>query len=268
MRRALNGRGERRVVEIGVVDPDPLDERGQVRGQIRAGAESVRAQDRRDHPDRRGLAVGPDDVDRLESPLRMPERGHQPAHAVESEPHPEQLEREQVALGVLEREAHSASRSAFRRASLSRSAWTTADGALSTNPLLDELPLGLRDVLLDPRPVGRALALRRLQVEALAGEDLDRAAGDRNRLHRLAHRHPRSYNPGEPRHLFGRLLVAVGGQPRRQLGAGLHAGVIAPPRSARTASITRASERSAGSSIAPSSPATPAASRPDAPGTY
>ena len=33
--------------------------------------------------------------------LGLAERGHQPAHAVEPEAHPEQLEREQVALGLV-----------------------------------------------------------------------------------------------------------------------------------------------------------------------
>ena len=32
----------------------------------------------------------------------MPERGHQPVHAVQAEPHAEQLEAEQVVLGLAE----------------------------------------------------------------------------------------------------------------------------------------------------------------------
>src|SRR5947209_10689181 len=69
----------------------------------------------------------------------MAERGHQPAHAVQAEAHAEQLEREQVALGLggVHLGPSSASSSAVSRASLSRSACTTWGGAFSTKPGLD-----------------------------------------------------------------------------------------------------------------------------------
>ena len=50
--------------------------------------------------DRRGLAVGAHHVDGAEALVRRVERGHQPAHALEPEAHPEHLERVEVALGV------------------------------------------------------------------------------------------------------------------------------------------------------------------------
>ncbi len=88
-------------LEVGILDPDPLPERDQVRRDVDAGAQAVMRQNRGDHARGRGLAVGPNHVDRRELPLRMPERGHQSAHAVQPEPHPEQLERQQVALRLL-----------------------------------------------------------------------------------------------------------------------------------------------------------------------
>src|SRR5438270_13638433 len=88
-------------------------------------------QDGSDHADGRGLAVRPDDMDRVKAPLRMAQRGHQPAHAVQAEAHPEQLAGEDVALGVLW--IHIASCSARRRSSSSRTFCTTSGGAFSTN---------------------------------------------------------------------------------------------------------------------------------------
>src|SRR5579859_4588468 len=57
-------------------------------------------EDRGDHADGGGLAVCADHMDRLEAALGMLERGHQSAHPVQPEPHSEQLEREQVTLGL------------------------------------------------------------------------------------------------------------------------------------------------------------------------
>src|SRR5207248_1712867 len=74
-------------------------------------------------------------VDRVELALRVTECGHQPPHTVQPEPHPEQLERQQVSLRLLARHA-SPSSSACRRASLSRSVCTTSAGAFATNPWL------------------------------------------------------------------------------------------------------------------------------------
>ena len=59
-----------------------------------AGTDAVGLEDRRRHPHRRALAVGADHVDRAERALRAAERRQQAAHALEPEPHAEQLERE------------------------------------------------------------------------------------------------------------------------------------------------------------------------------
>jgi hypothetical protein len=53
----------------------------------------VALEDRGAEADRGGLAVGADHVDRREATLGQTEHGHQPVHAVEPEPHAEQLER-------------------------------------------------------------------------------------------------------------------------------------------------------------------------------
>src|ERR1035437_7480543 len=132
-----------------------------MRREIGPGAQTVAWEDRGDHPRGRGLAVGADHVDRAKASLWVPQRGHQPAHPVKTEPHPEQLQREQVALGLLwghsdlrrnRRQAiapsesppgrfavHPASSSALRRARLSRSPATTSGGALATKPWLASL---------------------------------------------------------------------------------------------------------------------------------
>src|SRR5206468_9594952 len=79
------------------------------------------------------------------------EHRHQPAHPGEPEAHPEQLEAQQVALGLDRgppgpagsrgaRLGHSAVSSASRPAIRSRWAATTAGGALATKPGLASLP--------------------------------------------------------------------------------------------------------------------------------
>ena len=98
MRRALDRRRERGAVERALAHLDPLREGAQVRRRVGPGAEPVTLQDRRDHPRRRRLAVRPDDVDAREPALRHPEHRHELVHAVEPEPHAEQLEVEQVVL--------------------------------------------------------------------------------------------------------------------------------------------------------------------------
>ena len=103
---------ELRLGDVVAVDADPLGERLQVRRQVGAGPPAVLRQDLRDHPRRRGLAVGADHVDRLKTSLGVIQRGHQPTHPVQPEPHPEQLQRQQVALGL--RARHLAHPSASR----------------------------------------------------------------------------------------------------------------------------------------------------------
>src|SRR4051812_41720575 len=90
---------------------------------------------------RRRLPVRPHHVDGAVGALRRPEHGEQPPHALEAEAHAEQLEPEDVLLGLLERPGHAASSSssACSRASLSRSACTTSGLALVTNPWLESL---------------------------------------------------------------------------------------------------------------------------------
>ena len=118
---------------------DSLRERAQMRRGVRAGPQPVALEDRRDHPDGRGLAVRPDDVDRREPPLRHAEDRHQLVHAVEPEPHPEQLEPEQVVLGLAERHQRLRARPGSR-SSLSRSRSTTSGGAFLTKPSFASLP--------------------------------------------------------------------------------------------------------------------------------
>ena len=187
--------------QVPVVDPDPLAERDQVRRQVGAGPQAVVGQDRGDHPRRRGLAVGADDVDRRESALGMPERGHQPPHPVQPEPHPEQLQRQQIALGLALVHGAAApgafghvvitpvtappARLAAAPACRARPA-PPAAGALATKPWLASLrsarsisASSLRAALLNPalgRPRGRRSAPAKICTCA---------AGDRHRGHRL-----------------------------------------------------------------------------------
>jgi len=122
--------------EVVVADPDALGERRQVRGQVGAGAQAVRAEHRRGEPHGRRLAVRADDVDRAEGLPRAAQRGEQPAHPLEAEAHAEQLEAEKVLLRPRGAPGHSPSRSSRRAASFARSASTTASGALATKPSL------------------------------------------------------------------------------------------------------------------------------------
>ena len=147
------------------VDPHALGEAGQVRRQVGARAHAVGLQQRRGVADRRALAVGADHVDRAQPLLRVAEHGEQAADALEPEAHAEQLQREQVLLGALQAPGHVSASSARSRASLSRSAWTTAAGALADEALVGELALGAGDLGLQlaaarlrrgaPRPRGR-----------------------------------------------------------------------------------------------------------------
>jgi hypothetical protein len=99
--RHARDRGGEVVVRDGLaVDLDSLGERAQVRRRVGADVESVLAQDARGEAHGRRLAVRPDDVDRREAALRHAEHRHQLVHAVEPEPHAEQLQVEQVLLGL------------------------------------------------------------------------------------------------------------------------------------------------------------------------
>ena len=60
-------------------------QRGDVRGDVGAGRRAVRLEQRGGHPGDRGLAVGPDDVDRGEAVLRHPEQSAEPPHPLQPE---------------------------------------------------------------------------------------------------------------------------------------------------------------------------------------
>ena len=158
--------GRRRRTPSGSRSASPIRmrsaKRRQVRREVRAGAHAVGLEQRGGHAHRRALAVRADDVDRAEALLRGAERRQQPAHALEAEAHAEELEAEQVLLRAASGapgRAHSPARSSRRPASLSRSASTTAAGALPTKPCVAELvaPRGR-----SPRPASpRRSSIRR-----------------------------------------------------------------------------------------------------------
>ena len=100
VRRACDSLGELGVPERTLAELDPLREAAQMWRGVDAGREALALEDRGSETRRRRLAVRADDVDRRKSPLRHPERRHQLVHAVEPEPHAEQLEAEQVVLGL------------------------------------------------------------------------------------------------------------------------------------------------------------------------
>ena len=137
--RALHGGAEGVGPQVGIADPDPLGEAGEMRREVRAGAHAVRLEQRGRHPHGRALAVRADHVDRAEALLRRAERREQPAHALQPEAHPEQLEAEQVLLGARGAPRHSASRSSRRRASLSRSRGHDRLGRLGDEAVVAEL---------------------------------------------------------------------------------------------------------------------------------
>ena len=94
--------------------------------------------------------------------LGMAERGHQPAHALEPEAHPEQLQREQVALGLASgsQRLQLGTRS---RSSLSRSACDDVRRRLGDEAVVGELALRPLDLVLElgaPRARLRSAAPR------------------------------------------------------------------------------------------------------------
>src|SRR5919201_5885072 len=104
----------------------------------------MRVEQRRAHRGYRRLPVRPHDVDRGEAMLRHPERGDEPADAVEPEAPPDRLERGEVGLriGVAPRHDYrpSSSSSLRKRSSLRRSASTTSAGAFVTKTSFASLP--------------------------------------------------------------------------------------------------------------------------------
>ena len=157
-----------------------------MRRQVGAGAQPVAAQDRGGHARRRGLAVGAHHVDRRDSaPAASRATVMQPAHPVQAEAHAEQLEAEEVALGVGEAR-HSCSSSRRRRSSFSRSACDELLGRLGHEALVGELALGARDLAAQALALGGALARLLGGVDERARADLGHAAGERHGGGRLA----------------------------------------------------------------------------------
>ncbi len=144
-----------------------------------------------------------------EPPLRHAERGHQLVHAVEAEPHAEQLEAEQVAP-----RPRAGSRAAAVRArrgssaSLSRSASTTWRGRPLDERSLASLPSSALDLALELLAPGRDASAGLAGVEGLARADCAR----RRRAPRP--RRPASsavggqLEPRQPRHAGRELVVA------------------------------------------------------------
>ena len=137
------------------------------------------------------LAVRADDVDRAEALLRAAEHGQQPAHALEPEAHAEQLEREQVGLGVLE--APGAHRSASSRLSSLELLALLLDhrgGRLGHEALVGELALGAGDLLLERRALRLGAPARGLEVDGLGGEHERRCRRGRRRWPPARRRRP------------------------------------------------------------------------------
>ncbi len=189
---ASDGGAEALGLEVPLVDPDPLAEGDEVRRYIgarcaaRGGPGSRRSSassrtcrwcpprgssesDARDAPERSsGAASGP-----ARSACRTA-----PASAGSARP------RSRSSPALRDPSAsHRASSSACSRRSFSRSASTTASGALATKPCVGQLALGRARSRPRACPGAARAGARRLQVEAIAGQDLDAAAGDRHRGH-------------------------------------------------------------------------------------
>ena len=129
--------------------------------------------------------------------------------------------------------SHRAPSSAFRRASLSRSSWTTSGRALATNPSLASLR-SARSISASSLPALLGHPGRRaLDVEIGAGEDLHLTAG---------HRHGRDGlgavggtiegEAGETADVLERVLVSGRLEPCLEHRAGLDAGQVAPAHAA------------------------------------
>ena len=240
-RGALHGGAEGVGREVLVADPDPLGEGDQVRREVGAGAHAVGLEQRGGHADGRALAVGPHDVDGREALLRAAERGQQAPHPLQPEAHAEQLEREQVLLGLLLAPAHAASSSSSWRsaASLSRSPCTTASGARATKRSLASLPSARA---ISDSSSARRCSLRRvaaLEVHRVGGEHGHRPAGHADGRHRLAVAVPGQ--PAEPCHVLGRRVVALRVEARGDRLAGRGADAV-PPRAQRLHGLDRARE--------------------------
>ena len=104
--RARDGGGELLPVELLAADEHALAVGDQMRGQVGAGAQAVTLEDRGDHARRRGLAVGPQHLDRREAPLGGVERGHHAAHDGYFRRTTRVLEWSSTTSGILQSEEH------------------------------------------------------------------------------------------------------------------------------------------------------------------
>ena len=197
----------------------------QVRRQVGAGAHAVALEDRGGHA--HGRATCRSCRRRGSTRKRScgrPSAVEQPAHAVQAEAHAEQLEREQVLAPRRSARpgAHSASSSARRRASFSRSASTTAGGALATNPSLASLRSARCDLARRARRgAPRARPLGGLEVDVLGAAARATAPPGTRDASPRARRRPRVQAKRASRAICSAVrLVAVGEQPRRQTAPG------------------------------------------------
>ncbi len=176
--RPLDGRGEALARHRLLPHLDPLAERGQVRRGVAAGAQPVALQHRGGEAHGRRLAVGAHHVHRREPALGHAQRGGQPVHALQAEAHAEQLQAQQVLLGLAQGPGGHQSRSQRRRVlgQLAALALDHVGGRALHEPRVAELLLQPLD--LAPQPVALALdpAARLGGVEVGAGQQLHRAA--------------------------------------------------------------------------------------------
>ena len=168
-------------------------------------------------------------MDRGEAPLRQTEHGHQPVHAVQPEPHAEQLEREEVLLGLPEGHAASRRASASRcSSSLRRSSSTDLGGRLRHEALVGQLALGALDLLAEPLDPLLDPGPRLGGVERVARQDLDAASGHRHRGEHLAVRgRAGPLEARKPRDLLVDIVVALGGEPAEHGRARLRVDLVA-----------------------------------------
>ena len=208
-----------------------------------------------------------------ERALGVVERGHQPPHAVEPEPHPEQLERQQVALGLLGRSSRlrvTAPRAPLRsRASLSRSACNHVRRRLGDESLVGELALGALDLGLELGSPGSAACVGGLEVELVArrGSRCPARDGDRGRRGSGRRRRPATAAPSRASVLVGLARSRRRPAARGRVAPALTAAESRHARSACTASIIRPSDASARSSSSSGATGDAGGEQPSAPGT-
>ena len=228
-------------------DLDPLGERAQVGRGVGARPQPVALEDRRDHPHGRGLAVGAHHVDRGEAALGHAEHGHEPVHAVEPEPHAEQLEPQQVVLGL--------PASVMRPASSARSALELValglhdlGGRLLDEAVVGQLALGAGYLLLELFREAPAMRLLVLAAEIRSeASTCDGAAVNGDRRNRLLVRRSRRTRTGTAGDLV--LQRRPGRQPRpRSFAPRRHARLVAIAAQRRDGLDRRAMTSSASSS--------------------